>query len=316
MKNILIYRSGSLGDTIVSLAAIKIIKNFNPKSKIYYLCIKNYDDSSVSPLEVLRSLKLIDKFIEIDNVKNLIEFIKAYKLLRQMKISKFYYLNEDRPIIKKIRDFIFFKVLLNCKIYGLSIFNNNKFYEGYYLANKVSKTSKSEFLIINKLIRNKFKKNIKFDNSFRHKKYITLSPGGRILAKRWKIENWKILIKKIILKNKNIKILILGTKNDVIQNYLISRLYKNNVIDLTGKTTIKKLIYILNFTKLHICHDDGTMHLATLLNKKIITLFHNIDFKEKWFQGNNKNILQLYKKDGINSIKVENVINNLLKLNW
>ena len=72
----------------------------------------------------------------------------------------------------------------------------------------------------------------------------------------------------------------------------------------------------LNFTKLHICHDDGTMHIATLLNKKIITLFHNIDFKEKWFQGNNKNILQLYKKDGINSIKVENVINNLLKLNW
>ena len=102
----------------------------------------------------------------------------------------------------------------------------------------------------------------------------------------------KIFINKIITQNKNVKIVILGTKSDMSQNSLISKLNKNNIIKiLTGKTSISDLKHILNFSNMHICHDDGTMHLAMLLNKKVISLFHNLNFKEKWFQGHNKNYI-------------------------
>ena len=74
------------------------------------------------------------------------------------------------------------------------------------------------------------------------------------------------------------------------QNSLISKLNKNNIINLTGKTSISDLKHILNFSNMHICHDDGTMHLAMLLNKKVISLFHNLNFKEKWFQDTIKTI--------------------------
>ena len=56
------------------------------------------------------------------------------------------------------------------------------------------------------------------------------------------------------------------------------------------------------------------MHLSILLNKKVLSLFHNIDFKKKWFQGHNKKHLQLYSLHGIESIKVEKVMNNFSKL--
>ena len=315
MKNILIYRTGSLGDTIVALPALQIIRNKNPNSKIYYLHIKNHDSSSVSPVKIFKNLQLIDRFIEINNINSLVGFYTSFKILKKIKIKKLYYLNEDRPINKKIRDFIFFKILLNCKILGLSIFrNNNCFYEGYYLANKIQKISFKNLLSINELLKKKFKASIKLDNFFKLRNYITISPGGRIPSKRWKIDNWKILIKKIISKNKNIKIIILGTKKDKYQNYEISKIFKKNVLNFTGKTTLDKLTYILNFTNLHICHDDGTMHLSILLNKKVLSIFHNIDFKKKWFQAHNKKQIQLYSLYGIESIKVEKVMHNFSKL--
>ena len=57
------------------------------------------------------------------------------------------------------------------------------------------------------------------------------------------------------------------------QNNLISKLNKNKIINLTGKTSISDLKHILNFSNMHIYHDDGTMHLAMLLNKKKLYLF-------------------------------------------
>ena len=65
---------------------------------------------------------------------------------------------------------------------------------------------------------------------------------------------------------------------------------------------------------MHICHDDGTMHLAMLLNKKVISLFHNLNFKEKWFQGHNKNYIQLYSSRGINNIKINQVMSKFKEI--
>ena len=98
------------------------------------------------------------------------------------------------------------------------------------------------------------------------------------------------------------------------QNSLISKLNKNNIINLTGKTSISDLKHILNFSNIHICHDDGTMHLAMLLNKKVISLFHNLNFKEKWFQGHNKNFIQLYSPRGINNIKINQVMSKFKEI--
>lgn len=315
MKNILIYRTGSLGDTIVSLASIQLIKNLNPDNKIFFFSIKNEDPNSVSPIEIIKDLNIINEYIELNNITSLKSFFETLRILGKYKFEKIYYLNEDRPLRKKIRDFIFFRVFLNYKIIGLNLFSqNNNLYEGFYLINKIKKTSFNEFDNLNKIIRKKIKSKIGLYNYFNVKNYITISPGGRIPSKRWNINNWKIFINKIITQNKNVKIVILGTKSDMNQNSLISKLNKNNIINLTGKTSISDLKHILNFSNMHICHDDGTMHLAMLLNKKVISLFHNLNFKEKWFQGHNKNYIQLYSSRGINKVKINQVMSKFKEI--
>ena len=315
MKNILIYRTGSLGDTIVSLASIQLIKNLNPDNKIFFFSIKNEAPNSVSPIESIKDLNIINEYIELNNITSLKSFFETLRILGKYKFEKIYYLNEDRPLRKKIRDFIFFRIFLNYKIIVLNLFTqNNNLYEGFYLINKIKKTSFNEFDNLNKIIRKKIKSKIGLYNYFNVKNYITISPGGRIPSKRWNINNWKIFINKIITQNKNVKIVILGTKSDMSQNSLISKLNKNNIINLTGKTSISDLKHILNFSNMHICHDDGTMHLAMLLNKKVISLFHNLNFKEKWFQGHNKNYIQLYSSRGINKVKINQVMSKFKEI--
>ena len=169
---------------------------------------------------------------------------------------------------------MYFKFLLNCNFHGLNIFKkNNKYYEGFYLANKVKKISFKELNKLNKILSIKIKKNIKLSKIIKYNNYITISPGGRMPEKRWNVNNWKILINKIISKNKNIKIVLLGTKKDKFQNIKISNQFKKNILNLTGKTSFASLMSIINSSKIHISHDDGTMHLAILLQKKYYHCF-------------------------------------------
>ena len=69
-----IYRTGSLGDTIVSLASIQLIKNLNPDNKIFFFSIKNEDPNSVSPIEIIKDLNIINEFIELNNITSLKSF--------------------------------------------------------------------------------------------------------------------------------------------------------------------------------------------------------------------------------------------------
>ncbi len=116
---------------------------------------------------------------------------------------------------------------------------------------------------------------------------VAFVPFSRGKTKTWNSDNYVVLAEMIKSLNENIKIVVLGSKNDY------DKIKSDNVIDLCGKTNIKELAEILSICKVAIGADTGAMHLANAIGIKNLFIFGGSDIKETAPYGNNAKVISL-----------------------
>ncbi len=96
----------------------------------------------------------------------------------------------------------------------------------------------------------------------------------KIPIRKWPIDNFILLAKKILDNNYNNYIIIIGTNSDKSEAKKIKRsIGDSRVIDFTGKTTIRELVDLFNLSHVLITNDSGPAHFASLTNIKILDIF-------------------------------------------
>lgn len=100
------------------------------------------------------------------------------------------------------------------------------------------------------------------------------NPGGAVInSRRWPVENFIELIRKLSINSKY-SIVLLGGKTDFEFNEkIINDLRTNNIFNLAGKTTIAQSCELMRRCKFVICNDSGPMHIAAASGTKVISLF-------------------------------------------
>ncbi len=101
-------------------------------------------------------------------------------------------------------------------------------------------------------------------------KIVVISPSSVWPTKRWPKEYYRELAKK--LSDEGLKVILIGTEKDG----EISSFVKNNderIIDLTGKTEIKDLFYLIAWAKLLISNDSAPIHIASAFNTPTIDIY-------------------------------------------
>ena len=302
MKKILCYKNSKLGDYLITLPTIRLIKK-NKDYKIYYLTVKSKFYKNLP--QTLEKTKVVDEFIYFNN--NLLDKLKLIFFLRKKKFDEFYYLQEKSNLFREFRDYFFFNLLKIKRINGFFLKQDDylKNSETIQIAKRVNKN------ITNKDIDKLGNIERLLDKPIYNKNYITISIGGFSQPAIWNLNNWSILI-KLILNRFNYKIIIVGTKYDQNKANFLSRLNKKKIINLCDKTNIKDLINIIKFSKYHITNDNGSMHIATLFKKKTICLFNNHDPIGKWYPVN-RNAIILRPKKGVHLINSYKVFNRLIQ---
>ncbi|MES2394845.1 MAG: glycosyltransferase family 9 protein [Bacteroidota bacterium] len=108
-------------------------------------------------------------------------------------------------------------------------------------------------------------------------KYIVVNPNASDLRleRRWDLGNFTTLIHKICDEFPEHKIILIGAGNET---EYISRLSsqlkaKKNVLDSSGKLSIKELLVLIANASLMITNDTGPMHMAFALKVKTVALF-------------------------------------------
>ncbi|MBN2135984.1 MAG: glycosyltransferase family 9 protein [Acidobacteria bacterium] len=110
------------------------------------------------------------------------------------------------------------------------------------------------------------------------KGYIIVHPWGGRPVKTWNISGYRELLSKLIAEKKK-TVIITGGKGE---SSFIEEICNgiDGVINLAGKLNLAELICLIKGSALFISPDTGPMHLAVALGTKSITLFGPSDIKK------------------------------------
>ena len=247
---ILVICSNLIGDNILSTGVFDYLSQQNPEAKFTFVI-----GPTAEPLLV--NFNKIERVISIRKKKFNFHWIEIYKKCSRSKwdiivdfrssLLSFFLSHKIKYIFKKNNNLHHVKQLSN--------------YFNFDCSNLIINTSSNEDL--------EAKKNI-------NKKYIyfVIFPGGNWNPKIWPVENYNILIKKILLKNINIKYIFVGSsvERDLYYEKLVNGIDKKLIIDLFGASLTLTSAYMKK-SNLFVGNDSGLMHLATASNLKTIALF-------------------------------------------
>ena len=137
------------------------------------------------------------------------------------------------------------------------------------------------------------------------KNYITISLGGEWQYKTY--QKWKEVLNQLLLDNKNIKLIFVGSNNALIPSkQLLKSFPDDQLLNFTSLLSFNQTAEVIRKSEVFLCCDGGLMHAATALNAKIVALFARLT--PEMLLSKNTNLYSLHDQENVNNIRPSNVI--------
>jgi ADP-heptose:LPS heptosyltransferase len=320
-KRILVFRTGSLGDSVCALPAINTIRNNFPEAQI--------DILTNAGTENLVSLSAI---IDKSMLNEIIDYLKIdkkdiFKILKKNKYDLFIQLPQyEATWFRQIRDIFVAKALGVKYAFGWQVASTRflakqqvKFIEfeneRHRLLGILERNGLRSFGMIYPLgiedeVKNRIAKEVRKiedvilseveGESSEVKKIISLEDldnnigmvvGAKRPQNRWPIEYFKEVAKYLLENKKNI--LLFGGPEDF---ELSRQIEGDKVYNYCGKLTVFETAEMMKYCKLVISNDTGPMHLAYAVGTPLIAIFSSRDYASKWYPPNENFIFRENKR--------------------
>jgi len=277
IKNICIVRLSAIGDVCHTLAVVRAIQIQSPLTKITWIIGKTEST-------LIGDVKGIE-FIIFDKSKSLSSYNYIYQKLnnRSFEITLLLHASLRSNIISRIikspnkigydlkraRDLQW--LVSNKKIHSSKMHVLNTMFEFIKVIGLQKQELKWDIPLS--------KKEITFAENHcgKSQKNIVISPcsSDRYRNYRnWDSQNFQDIINYLVEKYQ-CRIILTGGKTDNEKNYgtHLSKINKQSIVNLIGKTSLKELAAIISLSELVICPDSGPAHIATAVNTKVIGLY-------------------------------------------
>ncbi len=111
---------------------------------------------------------------------------------------------------------------------------------------------------------------VSFSDLLKLKPVVGLAPGSVWPTKRWPVEHFRDLAKKLV--NENRRVILIGGKNDSTLGKVI-KLAVPDVINLIGITDLCQSAVLIKHLDLLVTNDSAPLHLASALHTPVVALF-------------------------------------------
>ena len=301
-KNILMVQLWGIGETILTIPAIKALKKRYNKTAIDVLCTNRNKDvyfkyPFISKLNVVKLNPFSLKWFVLKNWKRYDIVIDMEEYLNISAIISFFIGKYTIGYSHGVRSLVYSKkVKYNDKQHTSKTFFD--LVKALGVKGSVKKLEKLNYTGTDKKIVDLATKY----SGIRKKHFIIgIAPGAAESSKSrmWPKERFAELIEKIFSKKRNAKVILLGANyenklNESIINLIQNKKAAKNTFNLAGKFTLRQTFYLISKCKLFIGNDSGPMHIAAAMNIKTIGLFGpNLPAR---FSPLNKKSKALYKK--------------------
>ncbi len=258
MKKVLLIRLSSLGDLVIVSSVLELLKH--RPYEIYLVTYKNF-----APL-----------FEHDPRIKEIITVPRPYKL------------KDILNVIKKIREQDFdFAFDLQFKVLSQVIlkFSRAKFKYTYDNRRKervraVKSKIIPEEIPVYELYSRPIKETLELDDPTTcpvlypypidltlPEKYIVISPGAKHATKMWPYYGELVTVLKNLYRE--YEIVAIGDSKDS----AVVEPYRNEVLDLTGKTRIPELLKVIERASLVVSNDSAAMHIASAYKVPTVAIF-------------------------------------------
>lgn len=283
-QKILIKGTNWLGDIVISLPAIKSLREENPDVLIAVLSKKNIAD-------IYNLAAYVDAIVEYDFGKGVVSYIKEHFRLRQIlkknNFDKVYvfpnsfhsaflaFLSGAKERIGYARDMRSF-MLTDVIKRG----NKNLHQVFSYLKLTGKDTSVmpelKNLLAVNDDLKEQTLRTFFSDSFFKEEDVlIGIAPGAAFGgAKRLPVHKYVSLIKNILKAKPDVKFVLMGSFADKeCCDLICEEAGSENIINLAGKTSLEEAACICAFSNLFLSNDSGLMHLASVMGTKVVAFF-------------------------------------------
>jgi lipopolysaccharide heptosyltransferase II len=104
-------------------------------------------------------------------------------------------------------------------------------------------------------------------------RWIAIQPGARWPNKRWPVENFVALVRRLAEKFPDVRFAVLGGQEDQPVGGIISGVEPEHCFNLCGQTSLPEMVEWVRLCDLMITNDTGPMHVAAAVGKPLVALF-------------------------------------------
>ena len=299
VRRILIYRLGSLGDTVVALPALRLVAKAFPDAERWVLTNFTVNAKAAPMAAVLDGTGLVHGYLGYPlGLRDVAGLLRLRRDLRRLRPDALVYLAAPRGRTRVWRDALFFRA---CGIdrligvpYGLEQQRPRRLDGGLY---------EHAGARLARCLRSLGDASLDAPDAFdlalseaEHQAAVrALGPladgrpllmasiGAKVDVKDWEDGNWSALLARLGARLPEWGLAMLGAADERARSDALAANWPGNRANLCGRLTVRESAAALTRARIYLGHDSGPMHLAAAVGTPCVAVFSSRNLPGEWF---------------------------------
>ena len=299
IRRVLIYRLGSLGDTVVALPSYHLIARAFPAAERRLLTNIPVHAKAPAAAAILGNSGLVHEYMNYPvGMRNLGQIARLIAQVRVFRPQVLVYLADLRGSRAIRRDALFFRLCGVRKIIGLPacrddfdrrrLPDSNDFeWESARLAHSIEALGTVDLddsANWNMLLTEaEHKKADAALAEFNGAPLLAVSVGTKVQSKDWGDANWTALLTRLADACKDHRIVLIGSPEEAEVSSRAAAAWGDRALNLCGRMDPRESAALLMRAELFLGHDSGPMHLAAAVGVPCVAIFAARNIPRVWF---------------------------------
>jgi heptosyltransferase-3 len=298
MRRVLIYRLGSLGDTVAALPCFHLIARTFPSAERRLLTNFPVHAKAPSSAAVLGDSGLVHGYMRYTaGTRNPLELLRLAVGIRRFRPDVLVYLTHIRPWKDVQRDRLFLRAAGVRRIVGIAgeteikpVFDaamGRYESEAARLARLVAELGDANLAdraswdpMLSDVERQAAREAL---GALAHRPLIVCGPGTKRQAKDWGRQNWRALLAELSGRYRRYGLVLVGAREEYLEADYAAQQWTGPKLNLCGRLTPRAMAAALCYAKVFLGPDSGPMHVAAAMGTPCVIAFSASTLPGTWF---------------------------------
>jgi heptosyltransferase-3 len=298
METVLIYRLGSMGDTVVALPCFHKIALTYPDARRIVITNRPVASSAAALEQILGGSGLVHGYIDYPlGLRNPLAIARLAREIKQSGARVLVYLTDRPQLLGVLRDIAFFRLLGIRRIIGAPIRKEQRRCktddktgiqepEAERLARCLSSLGRIDLDDAHawnlRLRRDEIERALHSLSPLAGGAFIAVHVGTKDAAKDWGEENWAKLLGELSREYPDLGLVFVGAADEGARCADLAANWRGPTLNLCGNLPPRSSAVVLSRAMLFIGHDSGPMHLASSQGTRCVALFGDHEPPRRW----------------------------------